>query len=158
MFGKHHTKEAKRKIALGVSKKLKGRIFTEEHKRNLSRGRSGIPSFSKGIGHRQRFINLYGKKLGNKRYEEFIKKIKKSHIDKSKGEKNPMFGKSIYSIWLEKNGKKFANKRLKEYKENMSNSLREKKHKMKLFKCPHCGLEGKGGNMTRYHFNNCKFK
>ena len=23
-------------------------------------------------------------------------------------------------------------------------------------KCPHCGLEGKGANMTRYHFDNCK--
>jgi len=25
-------------------------------------------------------------------------------------------------------------------------------------KCPHCGKEGKGGAMTRYHFNNCKEK
>ena len=25
-----------------------------------------------------------------------------------------------------------------------------------LRKCPHCGIEGKGANMTRYHFNNCK--
>lgn len=24
--------------------------------------------------------------------------------------------------------------------------------------CPYCGLEGKGGNMTRYHFDNCKIK
>ncbi len=24
--------------------------------------------------------------------------------------------------------------------------------------CPHCDMTGKGGNMTRYHFNNCKFK
>jgi hypothetical protein len=24
--------------------------------------------------------------------------------------------------------------------------------------CPHCGLVGKGGNMTRYHFDNCKMK
>lgn len=29
-------------------------------------------------------------------------------------------------------------------------------HSLKI--CPHCGLEGKGGNMTRYHFNNCKLK
>lgn len=27
---------------------------------------------------------------------------------------------------------------------------------LKLVKCPHCGKEGKGGNMTRYHFSNCK--
>jgi hypothetical protein len=24
--------------------------------------------------------------------------------------------------------------------------------------CPHCSLTGKGGNMTRYHFDNCKNK
>ena len=24
--------------------------------------------------------------------------------------------------------------------------------------CPHCGLVGRGGNMTRYHFDNCKMK
>ena len=24
--------------------------------------------------------------------------------------------------------------------------------------CPHCGLVGRGGGMTRHHFDNCKFK
>jgi len=24
--------------------------------------------------------------------------------------------------------------------------------------CPYCNLVGKGSNMTRYHFNNCKYK
>ena len=33
-----------------------------------------------------------------------------------------------------------------------------RKYKMKLVKCPHCGKEGKGGNMTRYHFDKCKNK
>lgn len=30
------------------------------------------------------------------------------------------------------------------------------KHKIKI--CPHCGKEGSGGNMTRYHFDNCELK
>lgn len=30
------------------------------------------------------------------------------------------------------------------------------KHKNRV--CPYCGKEGSGGNMTRYHFNNCKLK
>ena len=30
-----------------------------------------------------------------------------------------------------------------------------KTYKMKEMTCPHCGLTGKGGNMTRYHFDNC---
>ena len=28
----------------------------------------------------------------------------------------------------------------------------------KIKKCPHCGKEGSGGNMTRYHFDNCKYR
>ena len=33
-----------------------------------------------------------------------------------------------------------------------------KSYKHKIIKCPFCGTEGDGGNMTRYHFNNCKYK
>lgn len=34
------------------------------------------------------------------------------------------------------------------------------KHKnpAKIRTCAYCGLTGKGGNMTRHHFNNCKYK
>lgn len=31
-----------------------------------------------------------------------------------------------------------------------------KKRSMKIKTCPHCGYEGSGGNMSRYHFDNCK--
>ena len=30
--------------------------------------------------------------------------------------------------------------------------------KLPIVKCPHCNLSGKGPNMSRYHFNNCKTK
>ena len=32
------------------------------------------------------------------------------------------------------------------------------KGKRQIVKCPHCGLEGGGGNMRRYHFDGCKAK
>lgn len=32
------------------------------------------------------------------------------------------------------------------------------KHNMKEFTCPYCNKIGKGGNMTRYHFDKCKHK
>lgn len=32
------------------------------------------------------------------------------------------------------------------------------KGKRTVIECPHCGLFGGGGNMTRYHFDNCKEK
>ena len=31
-----------------------------------------------------------------------------------------------------------------------------KSRNMKTKTCPNCGIEGSGGNMTRYHFDNCK--
>jgi hypothetical protein len=30
-------------------------------------------------------------------------------------------------------------------------------YNMKLMECPKCGFRGKGGNMTRYHFDNCRY-
>lgn len=32
------------------------------------------------------------------------------------------------------------------------------KGKRAIVKCPHCGKEGGGGNMRRYHFDNCKYE
>lgn len=38
-------------------------------------------------------------------------------------------------------------------REHRSASMRGKR---KIVTCPHCNLEGGGGNMKRYHFDNCK--
>lgn len=35
-------------------------------------------------------------------------------------------------------------------------SAKGKKFNMKLVECPRCGFRGKGGNMTRYHFDKCR--
>ena len=35
---------------------------------------------------------------------------------------------------------------------------RGKTYNMKKMQCPHCGIIGSGGNMTRFHFDNCKSK
>lgn len=140
MYGKHHTEESKKIISEKTSLKLKGRIFSEDHKRKISEAKKGKSTFEKGIGHKQRFINIYGDKLGSEKYEKFIKKQSEAKIGK----------KSIY--------KRKSVSLTEEHKNKLSNSLRGIKHKMKIIKCDHCGLEGKGGNMTRYHFDNCKQK
>jgi hypothetical protein len=49
----------------------------------------------------------------------------------------------------------------KESKEKLSKSLLGNKcgvgpHKLKKVQCPHCGKEGHGPNMSRYHFDKCK--
>jgi len=41
-----------------------------------------------------------------------------------------------------------------EYKEGRLYKTRN----IKNITCPHCGISGGGGNMTRYHFDNCKHK
>lgn len=45
-----------------------------------------------------------------------------------------------------------------EHKSKLSNAAREAFRNIPTRTCPHCGLEGKGGAMTRYHFDNCKRK
>jgi len=39
-------------------------------------------------------------------------------------------------------------------KDNISKALKN----LPLVECPHCQLKGRGGNMKRYHFDNCKNK
>lgn len=45
-----------------------------------------------------------------------------------------------------------------EHKEKLRIKSQRKGRKLNLVECPYCKKTGKGGNMTRYHFNNCKFK
>jgi len=52
--------------------------------------------------------------------------------------------------------KKRQSAKLRAQTQDMGALTRGKKYAMKLMKCPHCGLEGKGGNMTRFHFDACK--
>lgn len=54
------------------------------------------------------------------------------------GEKNPFHGKS-HSLETTK-------------------KMREAKRRQPLRVCPHCGKSGKPSGMTRFHFDNCKFK
>jgi hypothetical protein len=72
--------------------------------------------------------------------------------------------------YKEKTGKKISDAvsgvkrkpRSEEFKNHMSKVLTGRsygkgiKHQLKLVECPHCGKEGRGPNMTRYHFHNCK--
>jgi hypothetical protein len=42
-----------------------------------------------------------------------------------------------------------------EYRTKLSNAC---KGKRQVVECPHCGLQGGGGNMRRYHFDKCGSK
>lgn len=53
--------------------------------------------------------------------------------------------------------KKSESAKLRAAKQDMGALTRGKKFKMNVKTCPICGKIGKGGNMTRYHFDNCKY-
>jgi len=101
---------------------------------------------------------------------------------KIKGEKNGTFGKNKHTygiiIWSQyRKGKTyeeiFGEEKAKQIKNDLSKShigfkhteyskrkmsimLKGKTYKLLEKICPFCGLVGKGPNMSRYHFNNCK--
>jgi hypothetical protein len=96
--------------------------------------------------------------------EEHKKKISESHKGKPKpwmiGTRNgagnagkPKSEEHKKNIALSKLGKT-----RKPFSEEWKQALKDAKAKEPIKTCPHCGLEGKGPNMTRYHFNNCKRK
>jgi nucleoside diphosphate kinase len=43
-----------------------------------------------------------------------------------------------------------------EFSEEWKQALRDAQARQPVRTCPHCGLTGKGANMTRYHFDKCK--
>ena len=43
-----------------------------------------------------------------------------------------------------------------EFSEEWKQALKDAQARQPVRTCPHCGTTGKGANMTRYHFDNCK--
>jgi len=112
MYGKKHTCEAKEKNRQahlgkyeGENNPMFGHIYTEETLKKLSK--------PKTEEHKQ--------KLSKPKTEEHKQKLSKSRIEKgsSKGKNNGMFGKSFYSVWLEKFGKEIADQKYIQWKENL---------------------------------------
>jgi len=76
------------------------------------------------------------------------------------GELNAFYGKTHTDEFKEKMRQLKTGVPLSEsHKENLKLAMLNKlpyDYKDKQQTCPHCGLIGGGGNMKRYHFNNCK--
>jgi hypothetical protein len=118
-----------------IRQKAIGRKASIETKQKLSESRIGENN------------SFYGKK-----HKDVVKSIMK---DKAKGR---------YTIdwFVSKFGE--ADGKLKYEEQRKNNVLKFNKGKANLLKaltkeytCPHCNKVGKGSNMKRYHFNNCKF-
>lgn len=81
------------------------------------------------------------------------------------GEKNPMFGRNDHTHGLTKRMREIDGKTWEEiYGDEKASQMRidhslcltGKSHKLQVVQCPYCNLEGRGPNMTRYHFDKCK--
>ena len=96
--------------------------------------------------------------LSNKHTGKILSEEHKNNIGKScSGELNGMYGKQQSEQTKSKisralKGKAAWNKGLK------LPQYSHIKRNLKEVECPYCGKIGKGGNMTRYHFDNCKNK
>lgn len=89
------------------------------------------------------WLEKYGKEEADKRqksfsniskqnYESKSLEEKKLHAEKSvrKGLKNPMYNRSIYSVWLEKYGKEIADEKMEELKKKRSKNSTGKNNPM----------------------------
>ena len=84
LLGYNHTEETKQKISI----KNKGRIFSEEHKKKISEGKKGKPSWNKGktFGEEykktksQNTIQFYNTEAGKKQKEQISKTLKEKGI------------------------------------------------------------------------------
>jgi len=89
---------------------------------------------------------------------ETVKKVIAANAGKFIGELNPFYGKkhskkSIDIIRQKATGRKMSAASLEKRYETIRKNNRPRILLIKI--CPHCGLIGSGGNMTRYHFDNC---
>jgi hypothetical protein len=173
-----------------ISKNNKGKHsfkLSEEHKRKLS-------EFHKGLKHSMASKQKMGKKgenhpfYGKHHSEESKIEMKKSgknrdnsnyrteeHRKKQKeavsGEKNGMFGISVYEHWIntvgEEKAKEKANDRYKKASKSLKGKHRTEEQKKNYEKgalkrikttCPYCNKTVDPGNYKRFHGDNCKHK
>ena len=94
-------------------------------------------------------LNLILPKIGENKIgisEETRLKMSES----KKGDKNIFYGK--------KHSEETKEKMRKPKSDETKQKMKEAKLNSPIRICTHCGREGRGGNMTRYHFDNCKRK
>ena len=119
---------------------LGGRKASKKLKDRLSKQRKGK---SKPFGFQSGSNNsFYGKKHTKEAKERIRKKLK---------------GRDLGEQWRKNQGNaRLGSKHSEETKRKISEANKGRKYNYRDVECPYCGLQGRGPNMSRYHFDNCK--
>lgn len=133
--GYSQSDEARKKISVAHQ----GRHHTEQSKQNMSTGQKG-KTFSE-----EAKLNMSIASKGKKKSREHSEKVRLSNIGKTR---TPEQRAKCAAFGM------LGKTHTEETKAKIRQSQLGFKHPIKV--CPHCGISGAGGNMTRYHFNNCK--
>ena len=180
MFGKNHSEESLMKLKESrghdkryemterirriVSKTHKGKVVSDEVKEKLSKKLKGREGTFKGLHHSDETKKKISESQKGKVFsEEQRKKIsignrglkrtdeqRKALSELKKGiKRGPMSEEQKQKLSEKMKGRIFSD----EHRKNLS-----KPRNASEYECPYCGFIGKGGNMKRYHFENCKRK
>jgi hypothetical protein len=121
--GRTHTNETKKKLSdshKGKPTWNKGKEFSDESKEKMRAAKIGVVPWNKG----NKKVKEIKEKTKKEVSLETKKKLSISHIGIAVGNKNGMFGKSVYNLWVEKYGEKEAIIRAQLRKEKSSASLK----------------------------------
>lgn len=144
------TEEQKRKLAQRFEKRvLQGlKVTSNEKWLNESIGGNGNSRHPQWVR-----MKISTALKGRQFTPEWKAKLKEA----KQGEKHPNFGKPRTEETKRKSREtNLGQVRSENTKAKMSIKAKERFSKPLI--CPHCGKEGFGGNIYRYHFNNCKLK
>lgn len=116
----------------GEKTKSKCKSCSKKGGNNPMYGKSGMlnPFFGKTHTDDSKSKIIQNRDYSKYKTDEFRKKL--SNLNK--GEKNNMYGKSLYSVWLEKYGKEIANKKMSDFK--LKQSILNKGEKNSMYGKP----------------------
>lgn len=158
--------EYKSKISRGLKAYYAKYPVSEERKQHLRDILSGENSPFYGKTHSKEAIEKIRKaNIGKKQKPEAIEKMRQALKILHSGKNNPFYGKTHDEEARKKMSKasRATIKKLKtEGKDHFNKGKKastETLEKLRIKRtCPHCGKEGGGSAMNRYHFDNCKNK
>lgn len=143
----------KAKFAAGAVHPRKGKVLTDEHKRQVSEGNKGKTIAVESRGSLEGYVARYGEEEGLRLYTENNKKKDSKSLEAFNARLGEVEGTKKYEEWNEYLRTRVHPMLGRKHSEETLAKWRKPKEKVV---CPHCGTEGGAGIMKRWHFDKCK--